>query len=116
LATAHINTQHADKAQQAFSSVQTPTLFNAIPAIETLHAAWSSRANKYKYGAFKNALDAAATKLNGYYEKTAESDAHILAMRAYTTIQVIQPVHFTHIYLYSFAPREKDESFRQALG
>jgi hypothetical protein len=72
--------KHADKAQQAFSSDRAPSLFNAIPAIETLHAAWSSRAEKNKYHAFKPALDAATTKLNGYYQKTAESDAHILVM------------------------------------
>jgi len=60
--------------------VQTPTLFNAIPAIETLHAAWASRAERVKYRSFKDALDAAMAKLNEYYKKTAESDAHILAM------------------------------------
>jgi hypothetical protein len=60
--------------------VQTPTLFNAIPAIETLHAAWASRAEKNKYRSFKDALNAATAKLNSYYEKTADSDAHILAM------------------------------------
>jgi len=78
LATAHAD--HADKAQQAFLSVQTPTLFNAIPAIETLHAAWASQAKKIKYKSFKDALNAAMAKLNEYYKKTADSDAHILAM------------------------------------
>jgi hypothetical protein len=78
-----LETQHADKAQQAFSSEQTPTLFNAVPALETLHAAWTSRAKKFKYQAFMDALNAAAAKLNKYYKKTAESDAHILAMCTY---------------------------------
>ncbi|KIL54083.1 hypothetical protein M378DRAFT_182669 [Amanita muscaria Koide BX008] len=71
---------HADKAQQAFSSARTPTLFHTIPAIETLHAAWSTRAERFKYYAFKPALDAATTKLNEYYQKTADSDAHVLVM------------------------------------
>lgn len=35
---------------------------------------------KEKYAPFKDALDAATDKLGGYYTKTAESDAHILAM------------------------------------
>lgn len=37
-------------------------------------------AHKVKYSPFEDALDAAAAKLAEYYEKTAESDAHILAM------------------------------------
>jgi len=81
--------QHADKAQQAFSSEKTPTLFNAIPAIEALHAAWSSRAGRAKYRPFKSALDAATTKLEEYYEKTAESDAHVLAMCLYHQTEVV---------------------------
>ncbi|KAI0282706.1 hypothetical protein BC826DRAFT_1110620 [Russula brevipes] len=71
---------HLDKAQHAFSAAQTPTLFNAIPAIEALHMAWSSHANKLKYNSFKDALCATTAKLNEYYEKTADSDARILVM------------------------------------
>jgi hypothetical protein len=63
--------------------MQTLTLFNAIPAIETLHAAWANRAEKPKYWSFQDALNAATAKLNKYYEKTADSDAHILAMCTY---------------------------------
>jgi hypothetical protein len=47
-----------------------------------------TRAEKSKYRTFKNALDAAADKLNEYYEKTAESDAHILAMCAYYALHL----------------------------
>ncbi|KIL54872.1 hypothetical protein M378DRAFT_91765 [Amanita muscaria Koide BX008] len=72
--------RQADKAQQAFSSAQTPTLFGAIPAIETLHSAWNTRADKIKYSSFHGALHAATAKLNEYYEKTADSNAHILVM------------------------------------
>ncbi|KIL55647.1 hypothetical protein M378DRAFT_57305, partial [Amanita muscaria Koide BX008] len=71
---------HADKAQQAFSSATAPSLHNALPVIEALHAAWSSRAEKTRYAPFKDGLLAAAEKLDGYYQKTAESDAHIFAM------------------------------------
>jgi len=60
--------------------VQTPTLFNAIPDIETLHVAWASQAEKIKYESFKDALNAAMAKLNEYYKKTVDCDAHILAM------------------------------------
>jgi hypothetical protein len=45
-----------------------------------LHHAWNSRAKKPKYAPFKEGLLAAVEKLEDYYEKTAESDAHIFAM------------------------------------
>ena len=35
---------------------------------------------KEKYEAFYEALDAATTKLDEYYTKTAASDAHIIVM------------------------------------
>lgn len=57
-----------------------PTLFNAIPAIEVLHNSWFSQADRIKYAPFKVALHAVMNKLNKYYKKTADSDAHILAM------------------------------------
>ena len=41
--------QHADKAQQAFSSDQASTLHLAIPALEALHRAWFSCAEGLKY-------------------------------------------------------------------
>ena len=83
--------QHADKAQQAFSSVRVPTLFNAIPAIESLHAAWNNRSEKLKYKAFHPALSEASKKLEAYYKKTADSDAHVFAMRklSYICMNVI---------------------------
>jgi hypothetical protein len=67
-------------AQQAFSSDQGSTLHLAIPALETLHKAWSSRAEKLKYAHFGPALKAAAAKLDEYYKKTTDSPAYIMAM------------------------------------
>jgi len=72
--------QHADNAQQAFSSDQASTLHLAIPALEALHRAWSSRAGRPKYERFAPALEAACRKIEEYYEKTAESPAYIMAM------------------------------------
>ncbi|KIM87794.1 hypothetical protein PILCRDRAFT_85648 [Piloderma croceum F 1598] len=67
-------------AQQAFSSDAGTTLHLAIPALETLHQAWSSRAERSKYARFAPALTAAAKKLDEYYEKTTDSPAYIMAM------------------------------------
>jgi hypothetical protein len=72
--------QHADRAQQAFSSDEGPSLHSGLPALEALHKAWSSRAKKAKYSHFRGALDEAAAKIAEYYDKTATSDAFIFSM------------------------------------
>ena len=69
--------QHADNAQQAFSSEQASILHLAILALEVLHRAWSSCAECPKYDQFVPALEAAYTKID---EKTTNSPAYILAM------------------------------------
>jgi hypothetical protein len=66
--------------QQAFSSDQTSTLHYAIPALEALHKAWSSRAERAKYERFAPALEAACVKIDEYYEKTTDSPAYIMVM------------------------------------
>src|ERR1700677_2669661 len=76
----HTLIQHADNAQQAFSSSKTSTLHLAIPALEALHKAWSSRATRPQYERFAPALDAACAKIDEYYEKTTDSPAYIMAM------------------------------------
>ena len=73
-------TQHADRAQQAFSSDAGPSLHLALPALEALHKAWSARLCKDKYLPFTMALQAAIDKITEYYEKTADLDVFILAM------------------------------------
>jgi hypothetical protein len=72
--------QTADKAQQAFSSATVPTLCNAVPALEKLYATWEKQRALPEAKPFKSALDAAMAKVDEYYIKTAESDAHIMAM------------------------------------
>lgn len=72
--------QHADIAQQAFSAEARPTLHNALPAIEKMYSAWQKALEKPRYDIFKPVLEAAMAKLDEYYQRTAESDAHIIAM------------------------------------
>ena len=72
--------QHADDAQQAFSSASVPTLHNALPTLEKLHAAWQKASDKRRYSCFIRALEAGMAKLDTYYKRSAESDAHIMAM------------------------------------
>lgn len=69
-----------DIAQQAFLSDAGTTLHLAVPALEALHKAWSSCAGQPKYSRFAPALDAAADKINEYYEKTTKSPAYVMTM------------------------------------
>ncbi|KAG1900855.1 uncharacterized protein F5891DRAFT_980060 [Suillus fuscotomentosus] len=71
---------HADNTQQAFSSDTGPALHFALPALEGLHKAWTSRSNSSKYAPFHTALTAATEKIQEYYEKSAECDAYIISM------------------------------------
>ena len=73
-------------AQQAFSSDQGSTLHLAIPALETLHKAWSSRSERTKYRYFAPALKAAANKLDEYYGKTTDSPAYVMAMCSFPSV------------------------------
>jgi hypothetical protein len=72
--------QHADSVQQAFSAAKIPTLQLALPAIEELYMSWEKASMKSRYESFVPALNAGIAKLNTYYERSAESDAHIMAM------------------------------------
>lgn len=72
--------QHADNAQQAFSSDQGPTLHLGLPALEALHKAWSSRATRPKYADFEHAIEKGLSKVSEYYDKTSSSDVYTLAM------------------------------------
>ncbi|KAG2122898.1 uncharacterized protein EDB93DRAFT_1259217 [Suillus bovinus] len=59
---------HADNAQQSFSSDRGPSLQQALPALEALHKAWSSRSANPRYKAFHIALNAAVEKIKQYYD------------------------------------------------
>ena len=72
--------QHTDIAQQAFSAEAQPTLHNALPAVEKMYSTWQKALEKPCYKIFKPALEAAMAKLDEYYQRTAKSDAHIIAM------------------------------------
>ena len=72
--------QHADRAQQAFSAAARPSLHRALPAIEMMYAQWDKTSSKPRYHSFVPALQAGMGKLNEYYQRTAASDAHIIAM------------------------------------
>lgn len=95
--------------------MKTPTLHNALPAIEILHAAWTKAAAKHKYHAFAEALEAATEKLDEYYQKTAASDAHIMAMGTSLPESAVVP-SILILYHRSPASRSKDGAFSQILG
>jgi len=102
--------QHADDAQQAFSSGSRPSLHNALPAIETLYAAWQSASKKPRYAPFVPALEAAMEKLNEYYKRTAESDAHIITMGS--SSHIYSYLMFTLLHL-ALDPQKKFSHFKK---
>ena len=75
--------QTAEKAQQAFSSSAVPTLCSAVPALEKLYLTWEKQQEHHESPPFQDAIDAAMAKVNEYYNKTTESDAHIMVMSEY---------------------------------
>ncbi|KIK17413.1 hypothetical protein PISMIDRAFT_111470 [Pisolithus microcarpus 441] len=85
---------YAEKAQHAFSTKQGPTLHTALPALEVLHKAWSTRKNSVKYADFTSGLDAGLAKVGDYYERTAASNAHIVAM----LLDPAQKLNHIHTY------------------
>ncbi|KAG1789354.1 uncharacterized protein HD556DRAFT_1446970 [Suillus plorans] len=64
----------------SFSSDKGSTLQLALPALKALHKAWMSHSESSKYEPFHTALNAAVEKICGYYERTADNDAYIMAM------------------------------------
>jgi hypothetical protein len=106
--------QLSDYAQQSFSSDEGPSLHLAISALESLHSAWHSRSVKPAWADFEVALDAGVSKIAEYYEKTAESDAHIFAMGNDTNC-----LHFQSLgssLPHSTRPFTEDEPFQETLG
>ena len=106
----YLNYQTADKAQQKFSSATVPTLFNAVPALEKLYATWEKQSALPEARPFESAINAAMAKVNEYYMKTAESDAHIMAMRTnfcYSCGYILT--------IHSSTSETKDEVFQEEL-
>ncbi|KAG0700115.1 hypothetical protein DFH29DRAFT_876804 [Suillus ampliporus] len=86
--------KHADNAQQAFSTDQGPTLHLALPALEVLWKAWSTRCGREKYADFQDGLTAGVAKISGYHEKSVDSNAYIIAMLLYP----LQKANHIHQY------------------
>lgn len=105
--------QFAELSQQSFSSEQGPMLHLALPALESLHSAWSSRSGRIKYLDFAEGLDAGIEKIAKYYEKSSSSDAHIMAMRALFFHVHITPTDFPMTVL---DPSQKETHLRKYWG
>jgi hypothetical protein len=70
----------ANKIQQVFSHDRQATLWRAIPAFEELQTAWEEKHNASQYLQFKDAIDAALTKITKYYNKFDDKFVYILAL------------------------------------
>ena len=85
----------------------------AIPALEALHRAWSSHAERLKYQRFAYALKCACTKIDDYYEKTTQSPAYIMAMSMFLLF-ALHVDETTNIVVSSKSKRE-DGILQEAL-
>ena len=72
----------SERAQQSFSSDCGASVHLVLPALEAMHKAWLSQTSKMKYidAGLIVALNAGIEKIGEYYERSAESDAYIVAM------------------------------------
>ena len=75
-----IQKQHADNAQHAFSSSYGTTVHLALPAVEALRKAWSTRLTRVKYQALVPAMAAGLDKIAERYDRNSDSDAYTFAM------------------------------------
>ncbi|KIJ23090.1 hypothetical protein M422DRAFT_81167, partial [Sphaerobolus stellatus SS14] len=69
----------SDNAQQAFSSETYPTLSMGIPALEAMHAGYTRKRRKVS-ASLHEAVVAALSKIEDYYDKTSCSDAYLVSM------------------------------------
>ncbi|KIO23444.1 hypothetical protein M407DRAFT_78038, partial [Tulasnella calospora MUT 4182] len=72
--------QLANDAQHQFSAERYPTLFSAVPAVESLQTAWERRAANAKYNPHHVSLQLGLAKLKTYYTRMDSSDAYIVCM------------------------------------
>ena len=72
--------QYPERAQHSFSSEDGSVLHATLPALEGLHKVWTTQMDSTKYFDFTDGLQAGLDKVSKYYEQTATSNAHIMAM------------------------------------
>lgn len=70
----------ANKLQQAFSSDQRATLWQAIPAFEELQTTWESKLTQPKYALYQHAIERGLAKLGKYYNKFDDKPVFVLAL------------------------------------
>jgi hypothetical protein len=70
----------ANLYQQVFSSEKSPTLYRAIPALESLCSKWELKAKDSRYKIYHSALASGISKLAKYYAKLSDSTAYVLGL------------------------------------
>jgi len=101
--------QHADAAQQAFSSDHGPSLHLALPALEVLHKAWTQHSEDLKYFEFENALEEGINKVLEYYSKTSNLNAFHMALCALSMFLFLANAYVLQITVLD--PRSKMRHF-----
>ena len=105
--------QHTDNAQQAFLVALIPMLQDALPSLKKLYASWEKAASTMHFKTFVPAITAGMDKLNTYYQHSAESDAHLMAIGS---VFFSTSLTFTNSLCCSSWPFKEDVSLSQALA
>ena len=74
---------------------------------------WDSQYKELTSEPFQEAISAGMEKINEYYEKTAESDAHIMAMREFFSIIPLKMYAVLYIYFIVLHPKRKMKYFKK---
>lgn len=78
--------RHYSACQWFSVSVQTQAFKMPSPALERLYVVWQKVLKKSCYTSFVPALEVGMQKLDQYYNCSAQSDAHIIAMGKFTIL------------------------------
>ena len=76
----HIILQEPAEAQQAFSSLQDPTVWHTLPILEYLQEQWTLMELAPKFEEVSSAISMALENVNKWYCKVDESDAYFICL------------------------------------
>ena len=66
--------------EHCFSSEQLPTLWRALPAIESLQTAWEAKRDDPHFAIYYSAINDGLAKLQKYYSRFDEKPSYVLAL------------------------------------
>jgi hypothetical protein len=81
-----------------------------------MYAAWEKSSSKPHYACFVSALDVGMAKLDNYYQRSAASNAHIMAMGNTFLFPIVVYTVLIRVLQLSPQPQEEDGAFYETLA